>query len=406
MRFMDTYRLLISTVSPVHIGCGHDYEPTNYVIDDDKLYAFEPASLVSKLNQSERDELSRIADKENSALTVQNVQKFFFRHREQAMEVASHSAPVAKAVANFYTKRIGQVANRQSDGQNVINNLEIARTAFDPLTSLPLLPGSSLKGAIRTALLEQFRAQLNKRYPMSDNDARQSGRVAKKMETELMGGSFNTDPLRLIKIGDAMFRQEPYVVRNPAGEELTRVRLAREILFQVNRKKKPNQFEAKGKVETVVECVPALQPLAFACQLVVDNQAKLGDKSPGMQIDSSLIAQACNSFYIERFKKDLAMLDDNKYVSTEWATLVKKRLEPTGIWGKLIACNTGFLLRVGRHSGAESVTVDAPRKIKIMKGQGASPSYQSEATTVWLAASEKAAVKDMLPFGWVFVQIK
>ena len=37
---MQTRKITISTLSPVHIGCGMDYEPTNYVMDDDCLYPF------------------------------------------------------------------------------------------------------------------------------------------------------------------------------------------------------------------------------------------------------------------------------------------------------------------------------------------------------------------------------
>lgn len=34
--FMKRYELMISTLSPVHIGCGEDY-----VMDDDRLYPFK-----------------------------------------------------------------------------------------------------------------------------------------------------------------------------------------------------------------------------------------------------------------------------------------------------------------------------------------------------------------------------
>jgi hypothetical protein len=33
--FMKTYQAGAHALSPIHIGCGEDFEPTNYVIDDD-----------------------------------------------------------------------------------------------------------------------------------------------------------------------------------------------------------------------------------------------------------------------------------------------------------------------------------------------------------------------------------
>ena len=61
------------------------------------------------------------------------------------------------------------------------------------------------------------------------------------------------------------------------------------------------------------------------------------------------------------------------------------------------------MARVGRHSGAESVTIEGHRNIKIMMGKGEKPKYLDRATTLWLA-SEKRKPEDrdgLQPFGWV-----
>jgi CRISPR-associated protein Csm5 len=80
-----------------------------------------------------------------------------------------------------------------------------------------------------------------------------------------------------------------------------------------------------------------------------------------------------------------------------------KAIGPGGFLKKMADEGQGFLLRVGRHSGAESVTVNAPRSIKIMKGRGQSPEYAEQATTLWLAADRKDQMENMQPFGWVFI---
>jgi CRISPR-associated protein Csm5 len=403
MNFLDTRDLLISTLSPVHIGCGEDYEPTNYVIDNGMLHAFDPGQLLTRLDQPQRDELSRALDDRNPMLAAQ---RFFFRHKALACEIASHRTPVVVAAANLYNSRLGHIANREQGGQ-VINKLEFARTAFNPISGLPILPGSSLKGAMRTALLE---ARRNKRlYPITDQEAgrqKESSRKAKEMERDILGGSFQTDPLRLIKVADATFRPGNYKARNSKGEEIQRERQARTLLFQVNRKKHPNQFEAGGKIETLVECIPAGQPSAFAVQIVIEHKAHQGKDTPDSQLDFASIARACNDFYGARLETELNLLEELKYASDAWIRNARNRLSPAGIWGKAIAEGRGFLLRVGRHSGAESVTIDAPRKIKIMKGKGQPVEWGTEATTLWLAASEPGATGNMWPFGWVFVQSK
>ena len=36
--FMENHRLTISTLSPVHMGSGEDYDPTSYVLDGSTLW--------------------------------------------------------------------------------------------------------------------------------------------------------------------------------------------------------------------------------------------------------------------------------------------------------------------------------------------------------------------------------
>lgn len=406
MNFMETYNLVISTLSPVHVGCGEDYEPTNYVIDGETLHAFDPARLMAELKQAQRDDFARALDDRDPMLKTQ---RFFFRHKEVARAIARHSAPVAPAAARFYASRVGQVANQQNDGGKVINKLEIARTAFNPTTGFPILPGSSLKGAIRTALLEALRQRDNARFPLTDQDAGRfstASKVANGMERELMGGGFQEDPMRLVKLSDAVFQPGSYKAKNSKGEEITIERKARTVLFQANRKKRPNQFAARASIETLVECVPHGQPRAFHATLNIERKARQGQGTPGLQLDWTTLAKACNDFYIARLGDELKVLEDNKFASDAWLKNARGRLAPGGIWGKAIAEGKGFMLRVGRHSGAESVTVDAPRKIKILGAKGSPSGWKDHATTLWLAANEPGAATGMWPFGWVFVQIR
>ena len=63
------------------------------------------------------------------------------------------------------------------------------------------------------------------------------------------------------------------------------------------------------------------------------------------------------------------------------------------------------MLRVGRHSGAESVTLNDVRSIKIMKGKGERSEWMSEAKTFWLAATDRNDQRGLRPFGWILVEM-
>jgi CRISPR-associated protein Csm5 len=59
---------------------------------------------------------------------------------------------------------------------------------------------------------------------------------------------------------------------------------------------------------------------------------------------------------------------------------------------------------VGKHSGAESVTLNGVRDIKILGKRGDQPSYRPETTEKRFASPSKKAESGLLPFGWVWVE--
>jgi CRISPR-associated protein Csm5 len=380
MNFLETCNLAITTLSPIHIGCGEDYEPTNYVIDSNRLYTFDPVLLLRELPMKAQEEFARIVEGRDSLRVIQS---FFYRYKQGALKVGRLNANVAETVQDFYDSRIGQVAQREPGG-NVLSKLEIARTAFNPISGLPILPGSSIKGAIRTAVLESLRQ-------------RQGFRKSRDMESEILGGSFSTDPFRFLKISDGAFRSK--IQRKAQDGSIQHVERRPRVCLQVNRKKRPNQYEARGNVNTLLECIPANTPQAFVARWVIEQKAGRGGQMPGLQLDFETVALACNRFYGERLQ---AEIDLHNY-TVKWSAGMGKAMGPGGFLKKMADEGQGFLLRVGRHSGAESVTVNAPRSIKIMKGKGQSPEYAEEATTLWLAADRKDQMENMQPFGWVFV---
>ena len=100
------------------------------------------------------------------------------------------------------------------------------------------------------------------------------------------------------------------------------------------------------------------------------------------------------------FKKELKRFDDRGCLKQSWK---KNIIEILNILEPFISQSEGMFLRVGRHSGAESVTIDGVRSIKIMQGPGKQPRYEKEATTDWLASEVEKTEQNLMPFGWLFI---
>jgi CRISPR-associated protein Csm5 len=119
------------------------------------------------------------------------------------------------------------------------------------------------------------------------------------------------------------------------------------------------------------------------------------------------IAEACNRFYRPQLAAEIAQMQERGFLNTDWAMLIERLLK--GSLGQRLDKNQAFLLRVGRHSGAESVTLNGVRSIKILLGKdSATGKMRSEnrakGTSWWLAADDIQARAGMLPFGWLLVE--
>ena len=395
MKTFSAYRLLFTPLSPIHIGTGESYEPTNYVIEDDTLHEFDTGSVVETLSATDRQMLEAIVNRTPDDGMIRAIQKYFHDRRATLMPRAVHRIPVQTGVARLYADRVGQTAQQEARGRRVINQLVINRTAYNPATRLPVLMGSSVKGAIRTALLDQVNAGRSTTEREGLHPFQGKAELFRYYDRRAI---CERDPMRLVHLSDAAWQGEPGL---PAAE----------IVFAVNRKKAPTGDQQGNQRSTradsgppqILECVPALRYRAFAGQL---NVQLLGDVNrPGgvpaadLRFDLDRIAQACNAFYRPILENEMSLLSQRGYLDTEWGNTLNEVLSSSLLEGR-----GAFLLRVGRHSGAESVTLNGVRKIRIMGGRGRQDREETTATTVWLAAKERDHPSGLLPFGWVLVE--
>ncbi|QLQ25212.1 MAG: hypothetical protein HZT41_10355 [Dechloromonas sp.] len=138
MKFLTNATLALTPLAPIHIGCGEDFEPTNYVIEDDILYGFDPSRAALPDNLAKR--LGELGDKAD----LLGIQRFFRDHRGHFQPHADVLIPVAAGLGADYERQVGQVANRESNGNRVFNQLFIERASHTG--KQPYIPGSSFKG--------------------------------------------------------------------------------------------------------------------------------------------------------------------------------------------------------------------------------------------------------------------
>lgn len=393
MNFLQSVPLALTPLSPIHIGCGEEFDPTNYLIEDGTLYAFDPSR--ARLPDSLAKELGGIGERAN----LLAIQRFFREHREYFKPHAEILIPVAPGLAAEYERQLGNVANREANGRQVINQLAIERASHS--NGLPYIPGSSFKGALRTGILDR----LNEGRPplAGERGSRPNTWDSAKIETRLLQGDFATSPLRLVKPGDLM----------PAGE------IARQVLYAINLKKdrvldKHGRDRKPHGTPSRKECIVAGQYRGFVGGLTLHHLGQYDDPklTPAVklrQTDLARIAQDSNSYHLPRLEEEIRMLDRRGFVDPEWKEAVENLIQ--GELQPLLHNGRAFLVRLGRFGGADSKTLSGNdvAQIKIMEGEGPDGkqrwSFQSHTKTVWLAANHAQDSRHLLPFGWALVEI-
>ncbi|MCK5100091.1 MAG: type III-A CRISPR-associated RAMP protein Csm5, partial [Desulfobacteraceae bacterium] len=265
---------------------------------------------------------------------------------------------VCKGFIEHYNKTLSMSISNERKIQAKLNKFEIPRTSFLTIDQRPYLPGTSVKGALRTAYLNLLE---NNKKLASKNRYFKNGR---ELENELMAyKDIQDDPFRLVKVSDFM----------PVGNVKTK------IVYGVNKKKKLTEKEAKGNpilLETI-------QPGSIFEGII---SAQKPEKGAGINqpVLLDLLLKSLSEFYSSEKKRE------------------DRELNAVGIKNSFECDDNTTLLRCGRHSGAESVTVKGHRSIKIIGKQGEKPKYKSKTTTFWLSSDEKKPVhnKNLHPFGW------
>jgi CRISPR-associated protein Csm5 len=390
------YRWAFTPLSPIHIGAGEVFEPTQYVVAQGNLCEFDTASLPQVLQEKDRQDLLRVVTTKDSTQMMLAVQQFFVSRKERLLPIVRQRIPLSIGYQELYDSRIGKVMAHQGAARQIFNSLSIKRAAYRSIDGLPYLPGSSIKGAIRTALLHR----VNRGKPaQGDRDGLHTlqSRLLQYRNAQGTSWRLEKDPLRQLRIGDAM----------PIDTSVQR-----RIYQAVNRKKAPltvRQPDQRGQSERTspdeyLECVLP-QSRAFTASVEVQDLAQMlnrrfSERTPEMQFSAGDIAQACNAFYREEIlRQELTQMQERGYVDPEWQSAITEFLAKNA---ELMRAGKGFLLRIGHHSGAEAVTLPGMRQIKILRKP---PS--DHATTWWMAAEQgKEQVRQLLPFGWVFVEVQ
>jgi CRISPR-associated protein Csm5 len=380
-------KIKLHIISPVHIGCDDVYEPTSFIVHEPKkkLIEFDPMDFIKSLTPQERQRFTNICMQGNLSSIV-SIYKFISGRQVKGREVE-----IASGLIPHYKKVKDIPLHDEKRIKRELNQFSISRTAHHPSKNMPYIPGSSLKGAMRTAYLSKLAREQNLTYYWNKYLQNNEGiteqktydfiskkKVAKRLEKDLLEGDFETDPFRMVKVSDLI----------PVGEAKTK------IIYAVNKKKKRSNYEARGPfqiLETIKE--------GTVFEGIINIQQPESIAKINKPIQTGTFLKSLNDFYIPQVNKENKLIKEINAQPVVIKRIKEKFKDRLG--------RTAFLIRIGRHSGAEAVTIEENRYIKIMQARREPPKFSDHATTIWLASetSKPATNSQLIPFGWSIMEI-
>lgn len=376
--FMQTHKVYLTPLSPIHIGCGEDFEPTNYVIKGNNLYYFEASKLG--LSEQHLDHLLYIC-KEIDSDSIQNIQNFFAQEDiiDLAIKNAGFTLPVSPSIFSEWKEKLGKTTQIKGNGKKEFNALEIARCSYTPYTNLPYIPSSSLKGTVITSILDKKNKQDKDKLAIPDKfrNKEDYNEKIRQLNSDLIN-RYIGDFSKLESIGEKILSQRikfsdflPSSNQQPLSK----------VLYVVNIKKELNKKGKVGKgVPVRKECIQPMQFRAFSSSLTLLNEKNSN------QLDLSTLIKCLNEFNLPILEREynklleLGVCDNINYIEN-----IKILLKE----------NCCALVRLG-HSGSESkVYSDHDLRSILVNNEP-----RKEATTLWLASDSPDKLDGMFPLGW------
>ncbi len=343
---LELYPVNIHVLSPIHIGTGQELDPFTYVIRDNNLLLIDLIKWIEDYPQQE--ELHRMMDSDSFA----EIRSF----------IAEHIDPDSVTLGRIPIESSGLLStyNRVIKARDPRNQLLIDSMTRNEISHVAYIPGSSIKGSIRTAIANHF------------VEAAGVTQKNKRDYNEKIFGKINKDPMKNLKLSDVSLDDFGSVIVE-----------AEEYSLKEGKSQTPKGY--KEVSANLCQCGrPVVYPLRLSLKPFSLNEEK---------VDVNFIIEALYRFYVPKYKDEYL-----KFYSSGRADRIRQEIAPMSLEIANLKTNE-TLIRIGHFSHVECITLDDVREpqTRIVKGR-----RMPYGTTRTLA-------NGLYPFGWAkleFIDLK
>lgn len=345
-------KLTLETLTPTHIGCDETYSPyIDYVYDKEerKIHILNFEKIIKDWGEDEwlNDYVKSLQSRKKTSL-LSLINQLYDNDD------------------NFYIE--DYIIKSLSINDNP-KTQEISRTLHS--AGNPFIPGSSLKGAIRTALY--WSENKNETLFFKNKDTGQS-----------LFGSFGDDQMKYLLVSDTEFFLEPT-----------------QVFFIEVKKINQSSNQTNQNIPINLEMIPSKSKASFklVCKGLENINFNLSFLKKGQE---KTILQKVNDFYTHRAKREIQFLKNYP----QYAPTLKfyNKILDTAL--NYTQSGKGAIVRLGagktfwENSVADLLSDQDFSKLKIIKNKTGAQKSTFPATRKWIQSPD-----GFMPAGWIKIEI-
>jgi CRISPR type III-A-associated RAMP protein Csm5 len=286
-------KIKLETLSPIHIGSGTQYQGNAEYLyfEKEKVVVVADESKILEIIGTENIHIwvGYIEDRENKKNFLE-----YLRQRKPDIrpeDVARRIIPLKGSRAPYFTNTL--------------------REQMHGGMGQPYLPGSSIKGAIRTAIFSQTiiskytgrglgDRELNFRLVRTKVGTEVPDFNDKNLQQEVFGRDPNSDWLRMLQVGDCYFPSGTYAA----------------FAETLNEKGANQHYEIKGEVRQLIEYIPAEKSAEFQINIPATHRDLILRKDPQLfknavrQLNAAWLCKLIHEHSLRLLKSEIAFFED------------------------------------------------------------------------------------------------
>lgn len=324
---IEKYKCTGKILSPLHIGTGKDVTPLDYFIKDNRIVLYN----FQKLLREDTD----FAEKFLNLTEKQNPRLLFLKDILSSKQKSNKDYCLYTGEVSKYLKRDLEFEMNKGNKANIWEFIKDSRYK-------PYIPGSSIKGAIRTAIAYYI---LKKDKDLKNQLTQKLWNESTNVINALIFQRYNLDAkediLRTLSVSDASMNKD----------DVLSIECAKRLSSKPNLPNKPNP----AKFKNYHECVKPKSTFSFSISFfpeLIKAKPEWQKILLKYKIDKQSIINYCREFTDDLIKQEITYFENHQ--EKYFAPKVKKFYEKLNT--ESLGANE-FLIRLGQGGGFYTKTL-------------------------------------------------